>query len=160
MNIFNFFKQKQQQPPIHLKPGETQGDYIGCYLLEIEGDEGEQPSYQSLAITREELARDCREFCKRCIEIHIEQMQRIRPLPENPPEAMTLEIMKLLASPNKAQHEREIDLLQRSIKNIDVYIDQHFQGNPSEPFLKVSGMTLFLSTGTRLRQKRRGKYIE
>lgn len=152
MGLFDLFKRK---PPTNLAPGETSGDYIGCYLFGIDGEGGDEPSYHSLAVTREELADDCREFFQQLLAMRVEQMQRAQSLPGMPPELAGLMPIRI-----REQYEREAEIIKDIIENIEAYIRLHLQQDTSKHFWRICGMTLFMRTGVRQRQKLRGKYIE
>lgn len=152
MGFFNFFNRK---PPANLAPGETRGDYIGCYLFGIEGEGGGAPSYHSLAVTHEELVADCRGFFQQLLAMKDEQMQRAQSAPGMPPELAGLIPFKI-----REQHEKEVSIINDVIENIETYIRLHMQQDTSKHFWRICGMTLFLRTGVRQRQKHRDKYIE
>lgn len=135
MSFFDFFRPKKRQ----LEIGETDGDYIGCYLFGIEGDDSSPPSYHSLATTRDTLVSDCREFFEGFAEQKAELVN---------------------SSPLGARHQQDLKVIINTIKNIESFIDMHFKTKNSEPFLVVAGLKIFLRVGARKRQKVNGKYIE
>ena len=152
MGLIDLFKRK---PPTNLAPGETSGDYIGCYLFGIEGEGGNEPSYHSLAVTREELAQDCRQFFQQLLAMRVEQMQRAQSLPGMPPELAGLMPLHI-----REQYERDIKVSKDIIENIETYIRLHLQQDTSKHFWRICDMTLFLRIGAGQRQKHGGKYIE
>lgn len=135
MSIFDFFKQKEKQ----LEVGETDGDYIGCYLFGIEGDDESPASYHSLATDLNTLTLDCREF--------------FEGLAENKEKLVN-------SSPLGARHQQDLKVIINAINNLDMFINMHFKTNNTDPFLTVAGLNIFLRVGTRKREKINGKYIE
>ncbi|QEA39338.1 hypothetical protein FGL86_09785 [Pistricoccus aurantiacus] len=119
--------------------GEIGGDHIGCYLFGIEGDENNPPSYHSLATSREELVSDIRELLS-------DMAQHKRDLVES--------------SPVAARHEKDLKIIMDAYKNVEDLIKNHVLTNDESPFLRVSGVNLFLRKGVRMRQKSNGKYVE
>ena len=135
MSIFDFIKQEKNQ----LEVGETDGDYIGCYLFGFESDDESPPSYHSLATDRNTLILDCREF----FESLAEQKEKL-----------------VNSSPLGARHEQDLRVITNALNNLDMFINMHIKTNNTEPFLNVAGLKIFLRVGKRERQKINGKYIE
>lgn len=135
MSIFDLYKKNLPQ----LKVGETRGAHIGCYLFGVEMPDGSEPTYHSVATTRDELIKDCMEFFTTFAA-------RKRELAEN--------------SPNAARHSRDLKVLVNAINNLPMFIDMHLKQGRNEPFFEFPGILIFLSTGERPREKVQGKYIE
>lgn len=130
---------KKKEVVKNLDIGEVSGDYIGCFLFGIEGDENNPPSYHSVAKTREELVADSREFLR-------ELAQRKRDLVES--------------SPVAARHEQDLRVIVNADENLEVFINRYLDSKDDSPFLRVAGIGIFLRKGVRVRQKLNGKYIE
>ena len=65
-------------------------------------------------------------------------------------------------TPTAPRHAQDLKVINNAINNLPMFIDMHLKQNQNngEPFLKVAGITIFLRTGERQRQKIQGKYIE
>jgi hypothetical protein len=135
MSIFKLFQ--QNRPPLEV--GEVRDDRIGCYLFGVEMPDGSEPSYHSVATTREELINDCMEFFTALAN-------RKRELAET--------------SPNGARHSRDLKVILNAISNLPMFIDMYLKQGLSEPFFEFPGMRIFLRKGERPRQKVQGKFIE
>ena len=138
MGIFNLFNKKNTP----LQVGETRGDRIGCYLFGIEMPDGSDPSYHSLAVNREELLENCMEFFNQLADKNKALVEQ--------------------GTPTAPRHAQDLKVINNAINNLPMFIDMHLKQNQNngEPFLKVAGITIFLRTGERQRQKIQGKYIE
>ncbi|WP_213757831.1 hypothetical protein [Delftia sp. WY8] len=138
MGLFSMFN-RQKAP---LQVGETSGDRIGCYLFGIEMPDGSDPSYHSLAVNRQELLEDCMEFFNQLA---------------NKKKALVEQ-----GTPTAPRHAQDLKVIINAINNLPMFIDMHLKQNKNngEPFLRVAGMTIFLRTGERQRQKIHGKYVE
>lgn len=129
--------QSERSTP-YLRVGETDGKYIGCYLFGIEGPSS-NPSYHSVATTKEELIDDCRTF-------FTELTQKKR------------ELVK--SSLHGARHEQDLKIIINFLNNLEMFVSMHLKSGIEEPLLKFSWAQIFLRTGVRERQMLRGKYIE
>lgn len=137
--MFGIFAKKKKSIVRNLDVGEVEGDYIGCYLFGIEGDESNPPSYHSVATSREELVSDSRVFLR-------ELAQRKRDLVES----------SLVA----ARHEQDLRVIVNADNNLEAFVNRYLDSNDSSPFLRVAGINIFLRKGVRVREKINGKYIE
>ena len=138
MGLFSIFNRKKEP----LQVGETSGDRIGCYLFGIEMPEGSAPSYHSLAVNRQELLEDCMEFFNQLAYKKKELVDQ--------------------GTPTAPRHAQDLKVIMNAINNLPMFIDMHLKQNKNngEPFLQVAGMSIFLRTGERPRQKVQGNYIE
>jgi hypothetical protein len=135
VSIFNLFKQNRSP----LRVGEVRDDRIGCYLFGVEMPDGSEPSYHSVATTRDELINDCMEFFTTLAN-------RKRELAKT--------------SPNGARHGRDLKVILNAINNLPMFIDIYLKQGLAEPFFEFPGMRIFLRTGERSREKVHGKYLE
>ena len=138
---------------LNLAPGETSGDYIGCFLFGIEGVEGEQPSYHSLATNFNELNEDCRAFFHQLL---VNRQQQMRAKLDALPPAMA----DLIPAAVRAKHEKEIRVISGMRDNVESYTRLHIEQNTSVPFIEVCGMRIFLRLGARKRARRGDQYLE
>lgn len=153
MGILDFFKKKQNQSL--LSPGQTNGEYIGCYTFGISGERKDENSYHSLAITKEELIKDCKEFFIESLEDINHRIASPRKIPGMPEE------LEHLASGEMARrYKNDVELIKFIIENTEQLIETHLRSNASKPFVEVCGCSYFLGYGIRKRQKVRGEYIE
>lgn len=138
MGFFSMFNKEKKS----LQVGEASGDRIGCYLFGIETPDGSPPSYHSLAISRQELLEDCMEFFNQLANKKKELVEQ--------------------GTPTAPRHAQDLKVITNAINNLPMFIDMYLKQNQKngEPFLQVAGMTIFLRTGERQRQKINGKYIE
>lgn len=152
--MFSFFRSRREKrqwrqdapqepmmaPAKQLAVGETDGEYIGCYLFGIEEGPMGPESCHSLATTRDELLSDCGEFFSRFADAK----------------------EKLVSdTPSGARHRQDVKVIRNAINNLAMFVDMYLQQRrPGEPFLEVAGIRLFLTTGVRKREKIHGQYTE
>lgn len=124
---FSLFKKLSQDPAV----GQTRGDYIGCYLLGTQPTGGlDQASYISLAISREQLEQETREFLQGFLQ-------------DNP-----------------GIPEQERKNVQNLLEHLSQRLEQHLSSATREPLLVQGEQELFLRTGMRARKKENGNYLE
>lgn len=122
----------------HLEIGEVDGDYIGCYLMGVENSEG-QPSYHSLATSKQELLEDFRKLLTPMVEWKEQLVDH---------------------SPAGIRHERDLNVIKNALTNLESFVDMYLTMGSNEPFLAMPGLHIFLRVGARKRAKVQGKYIE
>ena len=124
---FSLLKKITKDPEV----GQTQGDYIGCYLMGTNALQGEDDiSYISLATSRDQLELEAREYLQGFLDEH----------PQLP--------------------ATDRDSLQQLLARLAERIDTHLATASASPPLIQGGRALFLRTGMRARKKDKGVYLE
>lgn len=136
--MFGMFGKKEKATK-NLDVGEVSGDYIGCYLFGIEGDEDNPPSYNSVATNYKDLVKDSRVFLN-----ELAQMKR---------DLVESSIMS-------ERHEQDLRVIMNAENNLESFMNLYLESNDTSPFLRVAGIEIFLRKGVRVREKINGKYIE
>lgn len=123
----------------YLSVGEIDGDRIGCYLFGVEATPVSPLSYHSVATSEAELLADCTQF----FEGLLAKKERL-----------------VSTSIHSARHQQDLKVLQNMIINLPKFIPMYLASSVEEPFLKFGGISIFLRTGVRQREKFQGAYTE
>lgn len=123
----------------NLAVGEVDGDGIGCFLFGVEATPLSPISYHSLATSPAELVRDCTDFFTAL--------------------ARDKELMAS-KSVHSARHKQDLKIIQNTLENLPSFIAMYLTSDRSEPFLEFGGLTIFLRTGARQRERIEGRYVE
>lgn len=123
----------------NLAVGDVDGDAIGCFLFGVEATPITPISYHSLAASPAQLLEDCTDFFAKLLHGKRQLVE---------------------SSVSSGRHRQDLRVIEGVVENLPSYIAMYLTSDRSTPFLEFGGLTIFLRTGVRERQKVQGRYIE